>query len=325
MVASVNRKLLALTGLVLLSVVAMSMSAATLTSATGGGDPVLQEQLGDRVRSPDKQGSGVGGSSGEITGTAKPGESKVLRLAGCIQPLASLPGTIAYFGGLIAFIYVLKRRFSLGVVIFAGYAITPVALAFYFLQTKCISAGGRPPGSGGISRALNQTTPGPSGSGPLILAAFAVLFVGVAVAVFFTSGEGEYLDEEEDEEGELDTDVEEIAEAAANAAERLEERNADVDNEVYRAWWEMTQLLDVSSPETHTPGEFADAAVEVGIARRYVDPLTTLFEEVRYGHADPEAREERAIEIFRAIDEEYSADTSEDETTADTDTTEDDQ
>jgi hypothetical protein len=100
-----------------------------------------------------------------------------------------------------------------------------------------------------------------------------------------------------------------LATGGGEAIKQREAPNAGVDNEVYRAWWEMTRLLEVDAPETATPGEFADAAVELGIDEAYVDPLTTLFEEVRYGHRDAESREERAIEVFRALAAAYGSDT----------------
>jgi len=54
-----------------------------------------------------------------------------------------------------------------------------------------------------------------------------------------------------------------------------------------------------------TPGEFAEAAIEAGLDEDDVGQPTQLFEEVRYGKRDPESREERAIEVFRAIEAAY--------------------
>jgi hypothetical protein len=310
MVASVNRRALALSGLVLLSVAALSMSAATLGETTGGGPDVSPLPNPSPVN-VSGQAANTSGNSSSATLYEDEGSSQTLTLAGCNDTLASLPGTVLYFGALAGILYVLKRRFSLGALIFGGYAIVPVALAAYFLRTDCISAGGGGGGGGGgLGQTLSQAPPGPEVPASVMIGVFALLFVGVAAAIFYSSGEGEYVSEDDDDEFGAEADVEDIAAAAADAAERLEKRNADVDNEVYRAWWEMTQLLDVSSPETYTPGEFADAAVEVGIDREHVDPLTTLFEEVRYGHRDAESREERAIEVFRTIEAEYGTDGS---------------
>jgi hypothetical protein len=130
--------------------------------------------------------------------------------------------------------------------------------------------------------------------------------VAVAAVLFRASGDQTVttLGEEEDDTGEQ-PDVADLAAAAGEAAERLQEHDADVDNEVYRAWWEMTSLLNVPKPDSATPGEFAEAAIEAGLDESHVDDLTTLFEEVRYGRRDPESREERAIAVFQDIEAEY--------------------
>ena len=317
-----NRRVLALVGLVLVSVAAISMSAATLTSAQGVADSGTVQPDYIEVQSNGSTGPQDGNRSQQNLYAANDSSSQTLQLSGCNDFLASTPGSLVFFAALAGVLYGLKRRFSLGMFIFGGYAITPVALAFYFLRTDCTTAGGGGPDQntgGGIAGVLGQQTPGPSIPAEYMLGIFALLFVGVAAAVYFTSNDEEYATAEDEEVTSEDADVTDIAEAAADAAERLESRNADVNNEVYRAWLEMTQLLDVASPGTHTPGEFADAAVELGVDREHVDPLTTLFEEVRYGHRDPESREEQAIEVFRAIEVEYGTESGADAQTSDTD------
>lgn len=123
-----------------------------------------------------------------------------------------------------------------------------------------------------------------------------------------------------DPEGTVDADDGEeeaaaVAGAAGRAAERIEAGDGeDVDNEVYRAWRDMTRLLDVERPESSTPGEFADSAVEAGIEREDVSDLTRLFEDVRYGHRETtDVEERRAVEILRRIEAEYGADGGENE------------
>lgn len=77
-----------------------------------------------------------------------------------------------------------------------------------------------------------------------------------------------------------------VADAAGQAAERLlADADASVENEVYRAWREMTRAVDVDAPASSTPRDFADAAVAKGLDPDDVETLTTLFEEVRYGGA----------------------------------------
>lgn len=113
---------------------------------------------------------------------------------------------------------------------------------------------------------------------------------------------------------EADEDVAAIGRAAGRAADRLGAAGdtaggADdgFENEVYRAWQEMTASLDVDRPESSTPGEFADAAVEAGMAPEDVEELTSLFEAVRYGGRGPtQERERRARELFRRIEATYA-------------------
>ncbi|RQG98340.1 DUF4129 domain-containing protein [Natrarchaeobius oligotrophus] len=98
----------------------------------------------------------------------------------------------------------------------------------------------------------------------------------------------------------------EVGAAAGRAAERIESSD-DVDNEVYRAWLEMTRPLEVDRPDSSTPGEFAAAAVETGLAREDVDELTSLFESVRYGDRETtDERERRAVTVLRRIEAEYA-------------------
>lgn len=97
-----------------------------------------------------------------------------------------------------------------------------------------------------------------------------------------------------------------VGAAAGRAADELDETS--LSNAVYRAWHEMTDALDVDDPETTTPAEFADAAVEAGLDRDDVDALTDLFREVRYGDAPVTAeREDRARETLRRIESAYAA------------------
>ncbi|EMA41733.1 DUF4129 domain-containing protein [Halobiforma nitratireducens] len=97
-----------------------------------------------------------------------------------------------------------------------------------------------------------------------------------------------------------------VGNAAGRAADRLESAT-DVDNEIYRAWREMTRPLEVNRPDSSTPREFARAAVDAGIDRDHVEELTGLFEDVRYGDADatPE-REKRATTVLRRIEDAYA-------------------
>ncbi|MFC7194534.1 DUF4129 domain-containing protein [Halosimplex aquaticum] len=144
-----------------------------------------------------------------------------------------------------------------------------------------------------------------------VLGVFGVVLVGTAAVLLRASGGETVTDVSQGSAAAEDgdpVDPRDLAVAAGRAADRLEARNADVDNEVYRAWWEMTSLLDVPNPDSATPGEFAEAAVAVGLREDDVTELTRLFEEVRYGERDAESREELAVSVFRAIEDSYGGD-----------------
>jgi hypothetical protein len=117
----------------------------------------------------------------------------------------------------------------------------------------------------------------------------------------FTRQGSEVADEEDVNTGAL-------GRAAGRAADRIE-TGTGADNEVYRAWVEMTRHLDVDHPESSTAAEFAAAAVDAGLDPDDVDELTRQFEAVRYGGDEPTTeRERRAIEALRRIEAEYADD-----------------
>lgn len=104
-------------------------------------------------------------------------------------------------------------------------------------------------------------------------------------------------------------DDEAIADAAGRAADRIETADEGAENEVYRAWKEMAESVDVADPRTATPADFAAAAADAGLDPDRVDELTDLFEAVRYGDREvTEERERRAIEALREIEREHGGD-----------------
>jgi hypothetical protein len=140
--------------------------------------------------------------------------------------------------------------------------------------------------------------------GLLLAAALAAALVLLLVSTSERTPGGS--DDGSDESAASVADVRNVGQAAGDAADRIES-NADVGNEVYRAWAEMTSSLDVRRPESSTPGEFAAAAVDAGMDRADVDELTRLFEEVRYGdERATEARAERAVAALRRIESTYA-------------------
>nr|WP_197407776.1 DUF4129 domain-containing protein [Halobacterium noricense] len=137
------------------------------------------------------------------------------------------------------------------------------------------------------------------------LLAVAVLF---GIVAFRATGDDEPDERDPVPEPAPETDDDAlgaIGTVAGEAADRIAE-NADVENETYRAWREMTEYLDVANPEASTPAEFAAAARDAGMDREHVDELTDLFRAVRYGGAEAtDDREQRAVDALRAIESSY--------------------
>lgn len=142
----------------------------------------------------------------------------------------------------------------------------------------------------------------------VVLALIAAIFVG---GLLLTRDEetvpsiGNEPDAPKPESPEPDATA--VGTTAGRAADRLE-AGGDVDNEIYRAWREMTALLEVDRPESTTPRQFERAAVEAGIDAEAAETLTRLFETVRYGtvEATP-SMEQRATTVFRRVETEYAA------------------
>lgn len=169
-----------------------------------------------------------------------------------------------------------------------------------------------PPGSANGSLLTDGAGDDDSGRGnavrpPLyVLLLFGVALFGVIAGYARSSSPASDSPDRSEAADGTDPEVAAIGRAAGQAAERIE-RGEGFDNDVYRAWREMTALLDVSNPDATTPGEFANAAVEAGMAPEDVRELTRLFEDVRYGGYEPtEDRERRAVRVFRRIETEYA-------------------
>lgn len=150
---------------------------------------------------------------------------------------------------------------------------------------------------------------GPSTTSPaLLLAAGVAILVMFGILAALTNDGSGRLGATGGEDPDADGDaLAAMARTAGRAADRLEDADADVDNEVYRAWEEMTEHLEVANRGARTPGEFRTAALDAGMARQDVDLLTDLFEEVRYGGAPATSgREEEAAEALRRIETTYT-------------------
>jgi len=302
----------------LVAMAAIAVGAATITAtvdtgATGGGQgPVEDPNEQQQNRGGGGSGDGPGGGDGlNRSGSSSGGEQ--VQFTTCVEPLTTWYGGLAYFGAAAMLVFLIKRRYSFGAAFLGLYALAPPVLLAYFLGTDCATVGGPGLGNGTVSSAANaSSSPVASVDVPpaAILGVFGVVLVATAAVLFRASGDQGIttMEEEAADEGE-GADVMDLAQAAGRAADRLEEHNADVDNEVYRAWWEMTSMLDVPNPDSATPGEFAEAAVDVGLGEEDVGELTRLFEEVRYGKRDADSREDLAIDVFRNIEAEYGGTT----------------
>lgn len=146
---------------------------------------------------------------------------------------------------------------------------------------------------------------------PLLLLVTLLALGAAAIAlVAYSDGFGTDGTPFDDEDETDETRPREIGRIAGETADRLaaeDVADTGVENEVYRAWVEMTRRLDVASPETSTPGEFASAAVDAGLDPADVDALTDLFEEVRYGDRPVTTdREHAAVDVLRRIERTYT-------------------
>ncbi|WP_415381378.1 DUF4129 domain-containing protein [Halosimplex sp. TS25] len=312
----------------LVAMAALAVGAAAITSAVDPGAPSTQP--GDEAPDPGGDSVAPDTPSDPTEEPKTPGEPQPPRepieTSWCVQPLSAWYGGVVYFGAFAAALVAIKRRYSLGATFFGLYALAPPAFLTYFLSTDCPDYGGpglgpgpELPGSGGDGGLTEPLIHAVNVPPEAVLGVFGAVLVGTAAVLLRASG-GETVTDVSQGAAAADdgdpVDPRDLAIAAGRAADRLEEHNADVDNEVYRAWWEMTSLLDVPNPDSATPGEFADAAVAVGLNEEDVTELTRLFEEVRYGERDAASREELAVSVFRSVEESYgdgaSADTGRD-------------
>lgn len=184
-------------------------------------------------------------------------------------------------------------------------ALLAILLALVYLLASGTSSAPPDNGSflGGRSGGGGEVAP-LSPPGFVVFLLLGVAITGTAAALVWQSGDDD--PEADAVETADDPPVAAVGKAAGQAADRLE-ADAAVGNEIYRAWREMTSLLDVDDPASSTPGEFATAAVEAGLGREDVDELTRLFEDVRYGGTEPRPEDERrAVATFRRIEDRYA-------------------
>lgn len=321
-----DRRTLRAAAIALLVVLAVAVAAATLNTTLQGGD-----SLGP--------GGGAGSPSGNV-GDDAPGDAD---LSGNLSDTAAdataqlcLPGfqTRAFKLGYLAFWLtiggVLFWRLSsrtLATFVFVGVTVQLAAIYAVLaglcgqdIQEEVVRNATDLPDetAGELAEELGRSG-GEAGAfistNPILTAIILIVAAGLLVALVILYSEeatelmgfGTPTAEDSDFEEEYDARaLEMLGQTAGEAADRIDE-SGNADNEVYRAWREMTEHLDVDRPESSTPGEFATAAVAAGMERSDVTELTDVFEEVRYGGlpATTEA-EERALAALRGIEHSYA-------------------
>lgn len=283
-----------------LAILAVSLAASTLNST------VIPDSNGQS--GPEGYGGdGDGGLLPPPQSGPTPGETLQIPLLTEILTFLAVIALLAF----IAYVIIYWRE-ALGIILASIALLGLVFILFRFLGSP-VPPPNPPmmePGNGSIfgggSGSGEADTTQPSPPSLIVLLILGLALIGAVVALFrTTTGDS---DDSPGETGDGGTNAAAVGRAAGRAVDRLE-KEADVDNEVYRTWREMTELLDVDDPETSTPGEFAAAAVEAGLGRDDVGELTRLFEDVRYGNQQPsDEHEQRAITVFRRIEDQYAED-----------------
>lgn len=291
-----DRRTLTVLAIVVLGVVALGLSAATLTSPetspNGGGQS--GETGGSVVDNQTDETSSEGPNLGDV-------EPLVLLVAGLLVVASLVYMALYERGWLVAFCVVLAAILVLGLVI--------QDLEFQPSVSNGTDAGN--PGEGGQGGDQESPDGGQSeGSGSsfptfLLAGVFLVLLL-VAYAVLGRSVSDRDENPVEDDETVRPETLGAIAGRAADRIETGADSTTAADNEVYRAWQEMTSRLDGTNEEATTPREFEQQAVEAGMAPEDVSELTRLFEAVRYGgEAVTDDRERRAVTVLRRIESKY--------------------
>lgn len=296
--------------LALLAVLVVGVAAATLENpATGGGDGNASE------------GPGTATAAG-VNETGQPvGQQSAWSRGACIGWLQSIEVKLLVLGVVSGVALLAYRRTGLKFIglftlVFWG---APVGVAWYALagcygresSQNAEADPGAPQlnetngtGANGLDGVAAEAANEPSVALALLLG--VLLLAAIVVVVFASSGGDHETSDDAATEDVGSPDVAEVGRAAGRAADRIA-GEADTENEVHRAWVEMTEHLAVDHPESSTPAEFAEAAVDAGMAPDDVRELTHLFEEVRYGGVAVTAqREKRAVDALRRIEDSYA-------------------
>jgi hypothetical protein len=313
----VDRRTLVTAALALLAVLALGVAAATLDSAT---TTTASGGLGAGT-SPDDAGLGEDSDGAVDLGGEEPSGEARLRVSVCVEFLTRPGVQLALLGGVALFLGAMYRTTRSWLIsgLFVAAALFPLGVLYLGL----ISCGSTPTeiAVGAAESAAENTSLLPSGGGaaganaageavsaPTVLVGLllVVAILGSVLLLFVSTGDDDDDLAEEPPEPPAPERRREVGARAGEAADRLES-DADLENEVYRAWREMTSALAVEHPRSTTPAEFAAAAVDAGMTRADVTTLTEVFEAVRYGDepATPE-REREAVAALRRIEDAYA-------------------
>ncbi|CQH48053.1 DUF4129 domain protein [Halobacterium hubeiense] len=304
----------------LLCVVAVSLAAATLANPQ---QPAGGTGFGDGGSDPSGTATQSGdGGDGLDNPTPADGTGPLALQPACVPALASPGVGFALLGLALLLGFVAYRRDGIVPAVIVVFVTSTVLFPAWLLVSACGDFGTDSPTDSGLIPELpsGPSAGGQAGSGggsellfspPTVLLGLLAVAVLLGFVAFRATGDDEPPEREPVPEPASESDDETLGalgSVAGDAADRIA-ADADVENEVYRAWREMTDHLDVANPETSTPAEFATAASDAGMAREHVDELTRLFRSVRYGGAEAtEDREQRALAALRAIEASYGGD-----------------
>jgi len=312
----VKRDTLLAVVLALLAVVALGVAAATLDSAVSLGGGGFGGGEGDAPSAGDESGDpGLSPSPG--------GELSLATQPVCYEFLREPPALMLLSGVLLAIAAIAYRdtRSPLAAFAAAGAVGLPVGLLWAALATcgtgstesefdigvAGLDEGILPEGAAGGGGAGGGE--GAASAPELLFALVVVVALVASVGVLLLAGGDDEATRGStaavgDDPEEPEADLAAVGRTAGRAADRIEA--SDADNEVYRAWRDMTRVLDVDRPASSTPAEFAAAAVAAGVDEEPVEALTGAFERVRYGGEDAtDDRERRAVEALRRIEERH--------------------
>lgn len=297
---TVDRRTLTVLGILVLGVLALGLSAATLTSS--------ERPSGD-------SGPDTGSGGGPDVEQADPDAMDPLSLD-AIQPLVLAVAGLLMLASLVYMALFERRWLVASLAVLAGILLFGLVIQDIELQPFVSNeTGAGQPGDGTQPGAgASDQGGGESDRSPVSVLLLTVVFLGLLLVAYSTVGRAvgnsRAASTETEGSGSEEPSATSLGEIAGRAADRIEADTDQTaaDNEIYRAWEEMTTRLDIEREATTTPREFETRAVEAGLAPDDVRELTALFETVRYGgDAVTDDRERRAVTVLRRIESRYGA------------------